>query len=84
MVGRAANTFASAIQHVGIDHRCAHVLVSQELLHGANVVAVLEVVSGEGMPEGMGGGELRRRGSGDGVEDSPSDDFFVDAVTAAW
>jgi len=37
----------ASIQHVGIDHRCAHVAVPEQLLHRPDVVVVLEQVGRE-------------------------------------
>ena len=39
---------------MGVDHRCAHIFVSEQLLHGADVVAFLEQMGGEGMAESVG------------------------------
>jgi hypothetical protein len=52
-------TSAASVQHVGVDHRGAHVFVTQEFLDGANVVARLEEVSREGVPECMTADVLR-------------------------
>ncbi len=38
----AADTLASSIQHVGVDHHRAEVLVPERFLHCPDVVAVLE------------------------------------------
>jgi len=43
------------MEDVGINHRRFHILVPQQLLHGADVVAVFEQVGSEGVAEGMGG-----------------------------
>ena len=47
----AVDPTSSLLQHMGIDHRCTHVLVPQEFLHGANVVALLQEVSRKAMAE---------------------------------
>jgi hypothetical protein len=44
---------AATIEHVRIDHRRAHIRVPEQLLHGANVVTVLEQMRRERMPERM-------------------------------
>ena len=36
---------------MGVNHRCLHVLVLQQLLHCANVLAIDKQVRGEGMPK---------------------------------
>ena len=38
---------------MGVDHGSFHILVAEQFLDGANVVAVLEQVGGEGMAKGM-------------------------------
>ena len=59
---------------MGVDHGGPHVLVPEQLLHRANVVAVLQEVGREGMAQGEAGrrlGEPRRGGCGldDRLED---------------
>jgi hypothetical protein len=34
---------------MGVDHCCTHILMTKEFLNGADVVAVLEQVRGEGV-----------------------------------
>ena len=41
-IQRASNTPATAVQYVGVDHRRRHVLVAEQLLNGADVVAGLQ------------------------------------------
>jgi len=38
---------------MGINHRSSHIAVTQQLLDGACVLAILEQVSGEGVPQRM-------------------------------
>ena len=45
----AAYAKATAIEDVGIDHDGADVSVAQQILDGADVVAVVQLVGGEGM-----------------------------------
>ena len=40
---------------MGVNHCRANVLVTEQFLHGANVVAVRQKVCGEGVPERMTG-----------------------------
>ena len=47
LVNGAAHAEAAAIEHVRVDHRRAHVGVSEQFLHRANVVAILEQVGRE-------------------------------------
>jgi len=44
------------LQDVGVDHRRLHVGVPKELLDGADVVAVLEQVRGERVPQRVAAG----------------------------
>jgi hypothetical protein len=47
LVGRAANSPAPAVQDVSIDHGGSHVTVTEEFLHGSNVVPVFQQVGCE-------------------------------------
>ena len=53
-IQRAFDCQAATLEHVGIDHGGAYIFVTEELLHGADVVAALEQMGGEGMAECMG------------------------------
>lgn len=52
-IQRAANTPAATIEHMGIDHCSAHILVSQQFLDSADIVAILKEVRGEAVPQGV-------------------------------
>lgn len=69
-IGWAAHSGGAPVQHVRIDHRRADIVVAEELLNGADVVAVLEEVRGEGVTERMARGGFREAGSPDGIFDS--------------
>ena len=47
---------------MGVDHSGLHVLVAEQLLYGADVVAGLEQVRGEAMAEGVGADGLGETG----------------------
>ena len=49
----AANGHATSVEDMGVNHRCFHVLVPEQLLHRANVVAAFEQVGGKTVAEGM-------------------------------
>jgi len=49
-IGWAADPPASAIQDMGVDHCGSDVLMSEQFLHCANVIAGLEHMDGKGMP----------------------------------
>src|SRR5690606_22704049 len=57
-IQRAADAVAAAVEDVGIDLRGGDILVAQQLLDGANVVALLQQVGGEGMAQGVAGRRL--------------------------
>lgn len=61
----------------------ADVVVAEELLDGADVVAVLEEVCGEGVAKRVAGRSLGDSASGDGERDGALQDAFVEVVTAA-
>ena len=50
----AAYAKAAAIEDVGVDHGRAHIAMAEQLLDGADVVAVFQHVGSEGMPHGVG------------------------------
>jgi hypothetical protein len=45
----AADSPAAALQHVRVEHGGTDVLVSQEFLHRADIVAIFQQMCGEGM-----------------------------------
>jgi hypothetical protein len=53
LVQRALHSQSWPIQHVGVNHRRAHVFVTKEFLHGSNVVAIFQQVGRERMPQRM-------------------------------
>jgi hypothetical protein len=46
-VYRASDSFPAAVQDVGVNHRGAHIAVSQEFLHGPDVVCIFQQMRGE-------------------------------------
>lgn len=62
---------------MGIDHGGGDVGVAEQLLHGADVVAVLEQVGGEGMAERMAASPFEDIGGADGVVHFALDVRFV-------
>ena len=58
-VCRAPDSFSSAIQDVSINHRGANVAVPQKLLHGPDIISVLEQMRGERMTECVTSGWLK-------------------------
>ena len=43
----------AAPEHVRVDHRGCHILVSHQLLYSPDVITSLEQMSGKGMPESV-------------------------------
>ena len=46
MIGRASDCIGTSVEDVGVDHRGANVFVAEELLNGADVVAVFQEMGG--------------------------------------
>ena len=49
----ASNGESAFREHVGIDHSSSDIVVAEEFLDGADVVALFEEVGGEGVAEGV-------------------------------
>jgi hypothetical protein len=52
-IHRASNTLAAAIQDVSVDHRRAHVFVTEKFLNSSYIVPVFQQVRGEAVTERM-------------------------------
>ena len=67
-IQRAGRATRCHLQHMGINHRRAHIAVPQQLLHGASVRARLQQMRGKAMAQGAvralraGTSVLRRMG----------------------
>ena len=57
-VERAADAERTGLEDVGVDHRRAHVIVAEQLLDGADIVAGLEEVGREAMAQRVATGGL--------------------------
>ena len=57
-VKRTAYRAAAELQHVGVDHGGRHIGVPEKILHGSDIVAGLEQVCRECMPEAVRSGRL--------------------------
>jgi hypothetical protein len=55
LIKRTQHTPASAVEDVGINHRRGNVLVPEQFLHRADVIAGLQQVCGKRMPQSMRG-----------------------------
>ena len=76
----AADAGGAAVEDVGVDHGGRDILVAQELLDGADVVAVLEQVGGEAVAKRVWGDGLGDVGSSGGLAHGPLDQGLVDMV----
>lgn len=54
---------------MGVDHGGGDIAMAEQLLHGANVIAALEQVGGEAVPEGVATGGFGEAGGGAGQFD---------------
>ena|SRR6266511_3736896 len=46
-VGRASDATTTAIEYMGIDHRCFHILVAEQILNCTDIVAILKQMRGK-------------------------------------
>ena len=83
-VQRTLNAEGASAQDVGVDHGRGDILVSQELLDGADVRARFEQVRGERVSQGVRTDTFRDAGSNRGPAHRPLDDGFVQVVTPAF
>ena len=77
-----ADATGAPIEHVGVDHRRADVIVAEQFLDGADVVAVFEQVCGEGMTESMRGRVLADARGARGRGDDALDGAFMKVMAA--
>ncbi len=82
-VERAADGEAAAIEDVGVDHRRADVLMAEQFLDGADIVAVFEEVGGERVAEGMAGDPFLNFGLTGGGADRFLERAAADVVAAS-
>ena len=52
-IQRTPHPPAAPVQHMRVNHRRGHILVAQQLLHGADVITPLQQMRGEAVPQGM-------------------------------
>jgi hypothetical protein len=67
MIERASHAAPSAVEHVRIDHRSRDVAVSKKLLDRADVVAEIQEVRRERVPEGVAHRRLGEARGTDGI-----------------
>ena len=66
-IKRTAHGKSAAIEDVRVDHGGFHILVAEEFLHGADIVAVLKQVGGERVAEDVGRDVLLDTGAASGA-----------------
>src|SRR5262249_51870552 len=81
-VCRTADGSGAAVEDVGVDHGRAHVLVTQELLDGPDIVAFLQQMRCEGVPEGVAACGLGDGGCQDCASDGALEDRLVEVVSS--
>ena len=79
-IGRATDTSPSPVEDVGVDHRRADVLVSEQFLNRPDIIPVFQEMGSERMPEGVAGDRLRDPRLLAGIFDGPLDDGVVEVV----
>src|SRR5688572_24827836 len=67
---------------MSVDHGCSDVFMSEQFLNRANVVAVLEEMSGERMPEGVAAHTFVKAGFLGGLFHCALEGGFIEVVTA--
>ena len=67
IVERAAHPVPAAIERAGGDHGCFHILVTEKLLEGANIVAVFQQMGREAMAESGAAGVFSNPRRADGA-----------------
>lgn len=55
-VDQTVNTGRPTVENMGVNHRRLHVLMTEQFLKRADIVAILKQMSSKGMPECMTGG----------------------------
>ena len=84
LVEGAADCEGAAVEDVGVDHGSGDVAVTEELLDGSDVVAGLEEMGGEAVPEGVAGGGFRELGGPAGGMECALEDGFVEMVPSEF
>ena len=79
-VQRAAHSATSPVEHMGINHRRRHVLVTEKFLHRANIVTIFQQVRGKRVPEGMAGDAFGQPGTARGLRHGSANGRFMRVV----
>jgi hypothetical protein len=81
-IQRTEHAPPTSVEHVRVHLRGGHVLVPEQFLHRADVVAGLEQVRGERMPQRVAARRLGDAGRAHGPRHRALQPFFVDVVAA--
>ena len=79
-IERADDAAIALVEHVGVDQGGFDVAMTEEFLDGADVVAVLEEVGGEGVAEGMTTDALGDGGRSNGLFEGFLESAFVKVI----
>jgi len=79
-VGWTADAPASAVQHMGVNHRGLHVAVPQQFLHGPDVVAIRQEMRGERVAKSVAGDSLGQSRGMSGLRNGLLHQRFVNVV----
>jgi hypothetical protein len=82
-VGGARDAGGAAVEDVGVDHRGIQVVVTEQLLNGADVAAIFQQMGGEGVAERVGGGPLGETRPADSLEHGALHHGLVEVMAAA-
>ena len=63
IIQRTGNDHTRFIERVGVDHCRGHIFVTQQLLHGANIISILQQMCSETVPKGVAACRLRDSGA---------------------
>ena len=76
-LSRTLDAASTSVEHMGRDHRRTDVLVTEQCLHRADVIARFESMSRKGMPKGMAGGRFGDARLAYSAMHSPLEHLFV-------
>ena len=80
-IDRTADRQRASVHDVGVDHRRAHISMTEQFLHCSDVVPVLEQMRREAMPEGTRTDAFRQTGLSRSLRDGPLHDRLMEMKT---
>ena len=81
-VGWAEHSASAPDQNVRVDHCGPDIAVTQELLHGSDVIPVFQQMGGKRAAQRVGGGLLVQTDLAGGLLYGPLDDRFIQMMPA--